>query len=283
MINSIVVPVDFSEDSVNAVKKAFSLAHRSSAKVHLVHVNRVQTLPAIFNVTITSEDDEETERRFTELLNHLPHYGVTVTTSIIAGRVGPTIVRFAEEREADLIVMGTHGVAGFEEFWAGSNAYRVVSRAHCPVLTIRGSFYKDGFRKIVLPIDTTVTTRQKVPFTLELAKIYRAEIHVLGVCIDESNEFVAKLTAYCAQVARYLQTYEVKLVSEMVVGDNPTLMAMNYAKSIDADLISIMTEQETSLSNTFMGAYAQQMVNHSHIPVLSMHKNPLLEGGVSIM
>lgn len=283
MINQIVVPVDFSEDSINAVKKAFSLAHRTSANVALLHVNKVRTLPSIFNVHIGTEDNAETERRFAELLNYLPHYGLQVTTTIRTGRVGSEIVKFAELKNADLIVMGTHGITGFEEFWAGSNAYRVVSNASCPVLTLRGTFYKDGFRKIVLPIDTMVTTRQKVPFTLELAKIYKSEIHVVGVCIDESNDFVAKLTSYCAQVSRYLSGHDVRLVNEIVEGDNPTDIAIKYAKSIDADLICIMTEQDTSISNTFIGAYAQQMVNHSTIPVLTMHKNPLLEGDVSII
>ena len=58
---------------------------------------------------------------------------------------------------------------------------------------------------------------------------------------------------------------------ENVDAENITNSIINYAKEINADTIAIMTEQEMTTANLFLGAYAQQMVNHSPIPVLSIH------------
>jgi len=60
-------------------------------------------------------------------------------------------------------------------------------------------------------------------------------------------------------------------------------MTIDHAQKVGADLIVIMTEQETAISNIFVGPYAEQMIHKSRIPVLSMHKNPKLDGDFSIM
>jgi hypothetical protein len=70
----------------------------------------------------------------------------------------------AKMTDADLIIAGTHGVTGFEQYWIGSNAYRIVSYAPCPVITVRFDFdFDNDIRNVVLPIDATPDTRQKVP------------------------------------------------------------------------------------------------------------------------
>lgn len=282
-MKQIVVPVDFSADSVRAVQKAVFMAKKMVAEIKLIHVIRSKSLSSIFSSSNGVAGPEEIEAKFKELIQNVEHAGVPMEYTIVKGNVPKEISKYVESISANLIVMGTHGASGFEEFWMGSNAYKVVNSADCPVLTLRSSSEKMDIKKIVLPIDTTQYTRQKVPFTMDLASYFGAEIHVVAVCIDETEEFVIKLTNYMGQVARFLKKHNIECVTEFLVGDNPTTMTLDYAKKIDADLISIMTEQETSFLYMFLGAYAQQMVNHSPIPVLTMHRNPMLEGDVAIM
>jgi nucleotide-binding universal stress UspA family protein len=282
-MRKIIVPVDFSGDSLKAFQKAVHMAKKLSAEIHLLHVKKTRSFASIFS---TRKEDAEVdiEKSFEEMLANVKLDNIEVQTVVRSGSsVAKEIVRYADSQEAYLIVMGTHGISGFEEFWMGSNAYRVVSSAECPVLSMRGSEKLSDISRIVMPIDLSQTTRQKVPFTLDLAKHFNAEIHVVATCIDETEEFVMKLTSYSAQVARFLNEKGVKVVTDFLTGDNVTTMTIEYAKKVDADLIAIMTEQETSMLNAFLGAYAQQMVNHSPIPVLSMHKNTNLEGNISIM
>ncbi|MGZ5304785.1 MAG: universal stress protein, partial [Bacteroidia bacterium] len=241
-MRKIIVPVDFSGDSLKAFRKAIHMAKKLSAEIDLLHVKKTRSFASIFS---TSKDDREVDidKSFEEMLAGVNLDGIPVHTITKSGSsVAKEIVRYAEAEDAYLIIMGTHGVSGFEEFWMGSNAYRVVSSADCPVLSMRGSEDITDISRIVLPIDLSATTRQKVPFTLDLAKHFNAEVHVIAVCIDETEEFVMKLTSYSAQVARFLAEKGIKVVTDFLTGDNVTTMTIEYAKKVDADLISIMTD-----------------------------------------
>lgn len=269
-MKTIVVPVDFSDASLKALKKALNIAQKMDGQVALIHVNKTHSfLP--FMPGKPTENEEEIQKNFSELLKNVPSYA-KVTHDVRTGKVPKEIIKFASQKEAWLIIMGSHGASGKEENWMGSNAYRVVSGADCPVMTIRGDDHPE-IKKIVLPIDLTATTRHKVPFTMEMAKMYRSEVHVIAVCTDDSQEFVIKLTSYTAQVARFLGEHGVKTVTDFLKGDNVTSMTIDYAKKVNADLISIMTEQESNVLNMFLGTYAHQMVNRSPIDILSVHPN----------
>lgn len=282
-MKKIIVPVDFSDDSLKALKLAIYIAEKVQANIQLVHVKKTKTLAGLFKSTDGSLTQSQIEENFHELVSSTDSHGLVINYTVRQGSVAKEIANYADELDAYLIIMGTHGASGFEEFWMGSNAYKVVTNASCPVITMRGTFERKSFSRIVLPIDSSNNTRQKVPFTMELARYFNAEIHVLAVCTDESDEWVRKITNYTAQVCRFLNEKGIDVVYEFVNGSNITDMTIEYAQKVDADLISIMTEQETALENTFLGPFAQQMVNHSPIPVLSMHNNPALEGEISIM
>jgi nucleotide-binding universal stress UspA family protein len=282
-MKKIVVPVDFSDDSVIAFKKAVHIAQKVVAEISLLYIQKESSIASFFMNSNKDIHNEELENNFKELIKQVFHYGVPVDYHIRKGRVFSEVINYANKENAYMIVIGTHGATGFEKSWMGSNAFKVVSSAECPVLTMRGDNSKMDIRKIVLPIDTTSTTRQKVPFTIELAKYYNAKVYVLGVCTVENDEFVTKVTSYSAQVCRVLSKHGINNEYEFAEGSNPTNLTLEYAKKINADLICIMTDQESSLLNTFLGPYASQMVNQSPIPVLTMHKNQDLEGDVSIM
>jgi nucleotide-binding universal stress UspA family protein len=98
------------------------------------------------------------------------------------GKVHTEVANQAKYDDVDLIVCTTHGSSGFEETYIGSNAYRIVMHSKCPVVTIRPNYrFHASSKIIVLPIDSSLDTRQKVPYTCKLAEMMKSEIHVLGV------------------------------------------------------------------------------------------------------
>ncbi|MCK5766556.1 MAG: universal stress protein, partial [Bacteroidales bacterium] len=142
---------------------------------------------------------------------------------------------------------------------------------------IRGGIdIQRSLNKIVLPIDSTVETRQKLPFTSELAKIHDAEIFVLSIYTTKVSEVRYKVDTYTDQVIEYLEEEGVRYTRDAIEADNLTKSTIGYAERIDANLISIMTEQERTTANLWLGAFAQQMVNHSPFPVLSIHPKDLI-------
>jgi nucleotide-binding universal stress UspA family protein len=195
-----------------------------------------------------------------------------ITFKIRRGKVHQEIANQAKYIDAELVIAGTHGVSGFEEFWIGSNAYRIVTYAPCPVITVRTNYeIKEDIKKIALPIDSSLESRQKVPYAAKVAKYFGSEIHIVSLYSSAIKVIKYKVDNYSKQVQKYLDEENVPYKIETVDAENITNATVEYAKAVDADLIVIMTEQETTTANLFLGAYAQQMVNHSPIPVLSIH------------
>jgi nucleotide-binding universal stress UspA family protein len=193
-----------------------------------------------------------------------------------SGKVDKEIVNQAKYHDAYMVVMGTHGISGFEPFWIGSNAYRLVVNSPCPVVTIRyGMDASKRLSKIVLPIDSTKESRQKVPFITELARHFKAEVLIVGLVTSGAMRNL--VISYCKQVENHLLQENVINSTHLVDADNITDATIKFAKENNGDLIAIMTEQETTLSNLLMGSYAQQMINHSHLPVLSLRAKNLYD------
>lgn len=277
-MKKILVAIDFLDCSINALAHAVTIGSKAGAEIEMVWVNRPDSSKEIFQLDSESIIPE-VEKRFSELIDKFsPDMGSgTMTYKIREGKIYREIVTEAEESNADLIVVGTHGASGFEEFWIGSNANKIVSASTKPIITIRGGIdIHRSLSRIVLPIDSTVETRQKLPFTAEIARICGAEIFVVSMYTTKVSEVRYYVDTYTDQVIEYLEEEEIKYTRDAVEADNLTKSTIGYAERVDANLISIMTEQERTTANLFMGPFAQQMVNHSPFPVLSIHPRELI-------
>lgn len=271
-MKTIIVAIDFSKCSVHALDYAIEIANKIKANILLVWVDNTKSDESVYPASISTR--KEITDNFDELITK--HSSKLkqgeITYKIRKGKVHIEIANQAKYSDAMLVVAGTHGVTGFEEFWIGSNAYRIVTTAPCPVITVRADYeFKKEIEKIVIPIDSSLETRQKLPFASKIAKYYNSEIHVVSLYSTTIKAVRYKVDNYTQQVVKYLEEEEIKHHVESVEAENVTNSTINYAKEIDADIIAIMTEQETTTANLFLGAYAQQMVNHSPIPVLSIH------------
>lgn len=277
-MKKIIVAIDFLDCSINALAHAVSIANKAGANLEMVWVNKHDQSKEIFKNN-PEELLEEVDKKFKELVKKFtPDIGEgSLSYSIREGKVYREIVEAGHESNADLIVVGTHGASGFEEFWIGSNANKIVSATDKPIITIRGGIdVSRPLNRIVLPLDSTVETRQKLPFTTDLAKICGAEVCILAVYTTKVSEVRYRVDTYTDQVIEYLEEEGVKYTRDAVEADNLTKSTIGYAQRVEANLISIMTEQERKTSNLWLGPYAQQMVNHSPFPVLSIHPKELI-------
>jgi len=278
-MKTIISAIDFSDCSINALEHAVSIARCTKANILMVWVNNPYTTKTILSSDRSDDLVEEVERQFNRLITkysaELP--GLKIDYIIREGKVYKEVVSQARESDAWLIVAGTHGSSGFEELWMGSNANRIVSVAPCPIITIRaGVEISRNLERIVMPIDSTMETRQKVPFTAELANAFGAEVHVLAVYTTSVEDVRRLVLSYAKQAAKYLKDKGLKHQVIETESENLTTTTIQYAQKIDANLISIMTEQEKTALNVWIGPYAQQMVHHSPIPVLSLHPKEIL-------
>jgi nucleotide-binding universal stress UspA family protein len=269
-MKQIIVPIDFSKESLNGLRLAILFANQFKSHIQMVYVQKVVSEMGRIGL---EEEHRTATQNFEKLIHEYSSKlqdGLELSHIIKKGKIYREVVNQAEAFEDSIIICSTHGASGFEEFFIGSNAFKIVSATESPVITIRHGAVPHEIKKIVMPIDITSDTRQKVPITAEIAKAFGAEVHVVAISSGQTDDIVAKLNAYTKQVCDYLKDYEVPFKTTSLNGDNLTDITIEYALDINADLISIMTEQSRAISNFVLGSYAQQMLSKSPIPVLSI-------------
>lgn len=150
-IKRILVPVDFSDCSQKALDYALSFADRFDARIELIHVYEPPFDLGDVPVQVGDAPPQpigdyirfQVKEHLDRMLATCPD-GIAISGKMVTGRVDHEVVRIAEESDADLIIMGTHGRTGLSRFFLGSVAERVLRRATCPVLTVRLPESEDG-------------------------------------------------------------------------------------------------------------------------------------------
>jgi len=271
-MKEIIVAIDFSKCSLHALEYAIMIANKINAEIKMIWVDNQSSNEMAF----TSEEQEvrqEKKKYFQEIIKE---YGPLLKSGKLdyklrKGKVFNEIAAQAKHDNTFLIVTGTHGVSGFEEFWIGSNTYRIVTSAPCPVITIRQNFMIDEtIKSIVFPIDSTKDSVEKMVFTTELAKIFGAELLIISIYPEVIRALKRKVDFHTEKVVQYLEENKVKFAVETVKSDDVTKSILNYAKTQKADLIAIMTDQGTTNSSVFLGSNARQIISNSNIPLLNI-------------
>jgi nucleotide-binding universal stress UspA family protein len=240
--------------------------------IHLVWVDKVNVQESVYPDT-SNESRNEAKKRFEELIHQYKSKldpALTIDYKLKKGKIYREVDNLAKSTNADLIVTGAHGISGFEEFWIGSNAYKIVTFTSTPVITVRHDFdISNCIDRILVLMDGSNETIQKIPYAVKLAKLFNAEIHLLTTHNNHLKSIQRIAEKFTQMAVEYLKKSEVKFVEDSFVSNDLTKSVINYAVNIKADLITIMTEQETPV-NIHMGARAQQVINQSPIPVLSI-------------
>lgn len=281
-IKRILVPIDFSETSLKALEHAVYVAKLNKADLTLINVveSTYSYTPAVDYATMAYTNFAKYEK---SIVKHAKEHllklsqrikkkdNVNVSSIVTTGWVKEEIIGTAKSIRADIIIMGTHGVKGFREFITGSNTFRVVNEAHCPVLSFRKTVSNLGFKNILMPFRDHPHSREKVDYAIRMAEIYRAKITVLGIDTDDDSAQFKKLVLEAEQIKNIIEKNG--LECSIKVKSSPYLVdkVLKYANKKGVDLIVIMADiDRMRISELFMGPFAQQMVNHSPVPVLSI-------------
>lgn len=279
-VKKILVPIDFSDNAMVALDYAAGIAKLSEAHIILVHVIEslpVNNTPFIFtNPEIDGYQTKIIEMCAAQLKeiagNYGSKYGVTIDHVNIIGRTHKDIKEFSEKIKADLIVMGTHGVSGIREFIVGSNTFRVVTDSTCPVLSVPLNTKSTNFNNILVPFRDKPHSREKVDYAIAFAKTCGASIHVLGIDTEIDPEHLKRIQLEGDQIFRIVEGSGVKCKLNVISKDYRPDFVINFAKENNADLIVAMSDlDKDSIIEYFTGSFVQQLVNHSPIPVLSIH------------
>ncbi len=267
-IKDVLVGTDFSQGSYVALEIAVDIANKLNAGIHLVWVKKEKLLSSSEQQTQTAHLAEE---KLSELCKkHQPHLKYPIHWDILEGKVATMMAEVARREETPIIVIGTNGASGFEKYWMGSTAVRIVQQAPCPTLTIREGYnFHKTLEHIVCPIRINANSRQKVPTTAAMAQIFGSTVHILG--LTESAQDAFTLRTYLKQVESYFENLGIPYTSVGRRYEEYSKTVLSYAEEVHADLIIINSEQHKPLARLFLGTNAQTIVHNSQIPVLCLH------------
>jgi len=275
--SKILIPTDFSETSYLAIKHGAFTAQLTKGDVYLLHVinaqyNTVNMFLPIVQIQNESDFVKIIEQKLMELADSIrKEYGVKVECIIKTGNPSREISNVAKEIKASLVVMGTHGYSPLEELVIGSTALRTLNHSPCPTMAMSSEATHKGYNKILMPIDTSSHTRQKVNYTLEFAKQFSASVYAVALLDGDEEDEKPKIELILHQIDKLAQEKNVSFHSD-VLNDvkNRATATINYVEKIDADLIIIMTDQDAEISGFFLGHYAQQVIHLSKVPVIAI-------------
>ena len=276
-VHRILIPVDFSPAAKCAIDYGAFLANGFRADVLLLHaVEGINRYPRDWFDGDTSGGGKEfIQSKVTEKLGDIAEsitkkYGIYVQSLLTTGRPSSKIAEAVVERDIDLIVMGAHGLSGFEEFFMGSTAHKVVNMSPCPVITVPENFNSAEIKTVVLPIDDTKHSRQKVSNAIPIAAKCNSVVHILGLMHSSDKSDIAKFNIKINTVEEAAKKAGLKYITKVIKAGNIAMETMKYAQDVKADMLAIMTDHESNMTGMFMGAFARQIVNHSNVPVLSI-------------
>ncbi|MBN8587985.1 MAG: universal stress protein [Rhodothermia bacterium] len=304
----LLLPVERNETTPDLVAFAHAFAREYGInQFHLVHVlpinPPVSSLEPMLQATLPMSDahvlSEESEVFLSGIAKDLHKAGLEVRQTLLFDwDVANALIRYANEMEIDLVVMGTHGRKGISRLLMGSVAEKVVREANCPVLTVRPNTHlvkPELIRQIVVPTDLSKHAKMAFKVARHLAARHGATIHLLHVVKEEGlppfydpywsynqdkEAMHSKIYPLLSKFTEEVQVPSARVDYVIRFGTPETEIA-DFAHQINADLIVIPTHGLTGLAHFLMGSVTEKVLRSSNIPVLTIksfgkHLSPLL-------
>jgi nucleotide-binding universal stress UspA family protein len=303
-IQNIIVPVDFSEMSAQAIQIAKRLARRFAASIHLAHVHQfnyaadfVAPAPPIVPFSFMPYEQNAEQTAFKELKKVAAECGVSSASCDVLGGAPAfdEICRLAHTIPADLIVMPTHGRTGLKHVFLGSTAERVVQHSTCPVLVTRGNALQANngsrfrIKTILVPVDFSSCSREGLRYAIAFANEFEARIILLHAtylgyvysCEGTAIYDIPLLQKAARETAERKMRELIRSVnfggvkSEAVFTEgSPVLDICAFAKDHNVDLIITSTHGFTGFTHVLIGSIAEQVVRHAPCSVLVVPSHP---------
>lgn len=252
---SILVPIDSTEQTMIALSQTYNLARFTNSRIVLLSVEE--------------EKSPSTKKKLEELAKvAMEKSGQPVETLIRHGNVYEEINKVADVLNPLFVMIGITSKLSLGHLLS-KNAFKMVRESKHPVITIRGKVHRDGCKTILLPVDLSKETREKVSKAIELAKLFNADIRVISILTQTDEDAENKLISYSNQVWKFIKDQGIRCTIKTLRGKDIPKMVQDYGREVEADLILIMTKAELSLKELFIGTVAQQIISESEIPVLS--------------
>lgn len=294
LIQSIVVPVDFSSPSRAAVARAAMLGKSTGASIHILHATRfpMPVMSAEFAIPGPAYDSirEAGQREVDRVAANLETQGLRVTREVDDSDAVDAIQRAIEQHDADLVVMGTHGQSGFQHFVLGSVAERTIRSATVPVMAVKEDedLASNPFRRILFATDFSDSAHAAETFAVEFARMLDARIDVIHAFTIPSQYFAPYGITPPDELVSQLRGAAESMLQKSVDGiakegipveshfsvSLPSEAIPETASKLESDLIVMGTRGNTGLRHVFLGSVAERTLRSAPCSVVVVGAEP---------
>lgn len=255
----VVVPWDFTEKAEYALAHAAKISKMINARVHLLHIIDRKIKTAEY------KKKEDRMKQWAQYGNE--EYNVEVEVALIPGSIFKAIAEYVNEAGASLVIMGTHGMKGMQKL-TGSWALKVLVGSKVPFIVIQDK-PKDmeKYQNIVFPVDFRTENKEKLKMTIFMGKYFESKVHILKT-VTSDKSLLKKTNINLNFAIKHLMQNNIEYEIHEMKRGHLAQQTIDFAESINADLILIMTTKNITTVDYMLGAQEQQIIaNSSKIPV----------------
>ncbi|HCI55980.1 MAG TPA: universal stress protein [Bacteroidales bacterium] len=255
----IVVPWDFTQVAESALAHAVKISRMVSNEICLLHIVDEKIKPAEEKKKMDSLNKIAEENKI--------KYNVPISGHIEKGSIFKSISAFANEKNASLVVMGTHGIKGMQKL-TGSWALKVIVKSKVPFIVVQDPPRDwERYHNIVFPVDFRSENKEKMKMAIFMGKYFDSKIHIIKT--TPSDKALLKKTNVNLNFAiKYLIQNNIEYEIHDMPKGNFAQQTIDFAQKINADLILIVTTKNITFADYVLGASEQYIIaNSSKIPV----------------
>jgi nucleotide-binding universal stress UspA family protein len=268
----ILIPIDFSEYSMEALKVGAKIARTYNCEIILLHILELpHKTSGIFGAGSSIPEimfyKDQMISKLENLMDTDPLKGLKVFTAFEFEKVGEGILDASIKNNIDLIVMGSKGSSGFEELFVGSNTEKVVRLSKTPVLVIKKANEEFKTQNFVFASDFSEETKEPFKKMLEFAKLFKSKLFLVTIC----TPYNFKPTHIAEKIIQdFVADFNLGHYSIHIYNDtNVESGILNFAKNVDADIIGISTHGRTGLTQFLNGSISEDITNHAIRPLIT--------------
>ena len=281
-LGTILVPVDFTEPSLNALSVAVRLSQQQQAEIHLIYVLNPATVgPATAAGQVPDLSQEHLIQEGTDMIQMLAtvttqEHQVRCSASYCQGNIPEEVVSMASRINAGLIVIGTQNGTGADTFRSGADAYQIIKTVSCPVLTVPVHQKWITFERILFPVRPVPGTLDKYAFTRKIIQNGQTEVTILALCAPDEVISMHQLRDEVAVLTEKLTQDDIRNQAIFCQTDSMAETVLEKVDELNTNLLIITASLSITTENYFMGPFTQQIVYNSRVPVLAIRPESAL-------
>lgn len=285
-MKKILVPIDFSDCSINAMKYAINLAKKTNTVLHFIHMVELDysfIAGSAFGAKFSNIEDEnkpvgqmrEVFEKADELLMDIisgQSENISMVSSVLQGDLIGEAMNYIDNKGIDMVVMGSHGQRGLNRMLLGSNAQKMIRYSKVPVIIVKETSETNSLKNIVYTSDfKEENLNDSLPYVKSISEFYNSSLHLLYVntpnrfedtdVVDERINQAIK--THSLDSASY-STFNSSWIEEGII---------KYSQLNPTDLLVINTHGFKGIKQLFHHSIAESVVNNCEVPVMIINKN----------